>query len=99
MTGVDYRNLTFQGLRDRLDESKREVYTAWVVHGPGTTRELAEKSGIDLLTFRPRTTDLGKVGLVRVCGGRNGEGVYEAVPREEWELWRESQVNGQLMLI
>jgi hypothetical protein len=77
------------------------VYTAWLAHGPSTTRRLAEASGIDILNVRPRTTDLVHMGLVRLCGSAGGEGIYAACTRDEWEQWAadlRGQVNGQLSL-
>lgn len=73
MKPVDFRNATFEGLRGELEGLRRRVYAAWVTYGPGTTREIAEKAGIDLLTFRPRTTELVEAGLVRVAPGEQME--------------------------
>lgn len=98
-TPIDFRNETYEGLRQKLPRLRREVYAAWVVHGPGTTRQLAARSGIDILTFRPRTTELVQVGLVKCIGGEEGEGVYQAVCETEWECWRRDQVEGQLLLL
>jgi len=99
MNGIDFRNATFHSLRNSLRRDRMDVYTAWVSHGPGTTRQIATASGIDILTFRPRTTDLVQVGLVRCIGGQKGEGIYQAVPEQEWERWRADMASGQLALI
>ena len=100
MKPVDLRNATFAGLRQRLDGQRRDVYTAWVTHGPGTTREIAEKCGIDLLTLRPRTTELCEIGLVELWGStRTSEGVYQAVKSDRWESWRKDIINSQMQLI
>ena len=100
MKPIDLRNANFARLREELTQARKDVYTAWLTFGPGTTREVAEKSGIDLLTFRPRTTDLYQVGLVELCHDeRSTEGVYQAVPEERWEAWRQSILNPQMQLI
>lgn len=99
MKPIDFRNATFARIRESLDGQRAAVYTAWVVYGPGTTRGIAAASGIDLLTFRPRTTELYDCGLVAVVGREDGEGVYAARPAGEWEDWRGARVSGQQMLM
>jgi hypothetical protein len=101
MKAIEFRDLTFEGLKGSLDARRWEVYGAWTEHGPGTTREVAARSGIDLLALRPRTTELVQMGLVRVRGAHNKEGVYEVVPSAEWERWRAENfpVSGQQPLL
>ena len=99
MKPSDLRNATFAGLRQGLEGARKDVYAAWLAYGPGTTREVSAKSGIDLLTFRPRTTDLFHLGLVEmVSAERSNEGVYRAVPQSQWEIWRQTQISGQLQM-
>lgn len=100
MKPVDLRNATFAGIRQQLDGQRKDVYVAWVTFGPGTTREVAAKCGIDLLTFRPRTTELCEIGLVELWGAtRSSEGVYQAVKEARWDAWRKDVVNSQMLLI
>ena len=76
-------------------------YCEWVIHGPCTTRQLAEKSAIDILNVRPRTTDLVQIGLVEMIGGGQ-EGIYRARSQAEWEAWAAAQrpaLDGQIALI
>lgn len=47
--------------------------------GPCTTRQLAESSGMSLLTVRPRVTELLELGLVELSGRLGREGVYRQV--------------------
>jgi predicted transcriptional regulator len=83
------RDLTRANLAEFLDGDRERVYRALQQHGPATTRELANRSGIDLLNVRPRITDLVDVGLA-TCIGRtraNGtaravEGIYQAISTE-----------------
>lgn len=100
MTTIDLRNATFESLRQDLNEKRMEVYRAWVLHGPATTRQLAEKSGIDILSVRPRTTDLCDLGLVKLVDAERGyEGIYAAVTKEQWDLWHKDHVIGQQQLL
>ena len=101
MKAIDLRNATFDGLRAGLDESRAAVMVAWREFGPGTTRAVALMAGIDLLTVRPRTTELGQCGLVLLIGRRGNEGVYAAASSDGWDLWRSMNLtgNGQQMLI
>jgi hypothetical protein len=102
MKAVDYRNETWASIRGRIVEDMERVYQAYVKHGPGTTRETAAKAGISLWTFRPRNTDLVKLGFLEVMEGRgNGkDGVYIAIPFElvesRFEHWREKAIHGEL---
>lgn len=74
MDPVDYRNLTWQALSEKVAGARMAVWIAWCKHGPGTTREVAEKSGIDILTFRPRTTELFDLGFVELVPGAGRTG-------------------------
>jgi hypothetical protein len=74
------------------------VLNAFRIHGPGTTREMARKSGLELLTFRPRTTELLELGLVELVDGVDGEGIYravgESVLRQRFEERRREAMGG-----
>ncbi|MBM3855339.1 MAG: hypothetical protein FJ399_19660 [Verrucomicrobia bacterium] len=86
MNPVDFRDITFSALKARgLEGLRGRVLAAWVAHGPCTTRQLATKSGIDLLTLRPRTTELLELGLVRLSDLQpaKGEGTYRAASESE----------------
>jgi hypothetical protein len=85
MKPIDFRNETFDQLRERLNDDRELVHRAWLAHGPGTTREVAERAGIDLLSFRPRTTELFQLGLLEVAGKAGHEGIYAARSLPEWE--------------
>jgi predicted ArsR family transcriptional regulator len=66
MKPVDFRNETFAQIQERVSGDRQRVLAAWLEHGPCTTAELAAKSGIPILTLRPRTTDLYQLGFV-IC--------------------------------
>lgn len=104
MTATDIRNANFETLRDSLAERRRDVYRAFVQFGPCTTLALADKSGIGLLTLRPRATELLELGLLCVAGEEHIEGkrhgVYAATDRATWLAWREKNFpkDGQLQM-
>lgn len=78
MKAVDFRDATFRDLVGKLEGLRLQVYEAWVKHGPTTTRRLAQLCGIDLLTVRPRTTELVQLGLVEVSqAGECKEPVFD----------------------
>lgn len=88
------RNLTWLEVRERVSDDMQRVHRAYAEHGPGTTREIAEKSGISLLTLRPRTTDLYQVGMVECIDRRGGEGVYayrNEAQAEAAEAWKQDR--------
>jgi len=100
MKPIDLRNATFDMVSKTLSDRIKAVHDAWVKHGPATTRELAAKSGIDLLNVRPRTSDLCTLGLVELVGAeRSSEGIYRAVTEDHWNAWQKDQVSGQQQLI
>jgi len=105
MKATDFRNATFESLAGSLDAQRRAVYEAWLRHSPCTTRECAHRSGIDLLSLRPRTTELLQLGLLQVVSGTpasagsSHEGRYEPTPRSAWLRWRDSQLSGQEQLL
>lgn len=93
MRPIDYRNETFDRLRGEMHGLRETIYRAWLAHGPCTTRELAERAGLDILTLRPRTTELVQIGAVTVDESRTepGQGVYRARPVDEWRAWVEGR--------
>lgn len=82
MKPVDIRNENWEGLRERVAGLRLIVWQALRQHGPCTTRALAAAAGIDILTVRPRVTELVQLGFADLLEERGGEGVYAAV-REE----------------
>lgn len=87
MKPIDYRNATWDQIQERLDGLRLTAYQAWEQFGPGTTRDVATRAGIDILTFRPRSTELFQMGLIQIHAsaheGRTHEGIYAAVPLEK----------------
>lgn len=55
------------------------AFAAWLVHGPGTVRQVAGKADVALISLHPRTAELLAIGGVAVYGTSNGEPIYSAV--------------------
>lgn len=101
MSPIDYRNTTWQDLQAHVVDLRLRVLSTLRQHGPCTTRELANLSGIDLLTVRPRVTELKDLGFVTLVEdkatrtaaalrGYSGQGVYRALSEEEaWQVYRD----------
>jgi hypothetical protein len=86
MKAIDYRNETWIGVLGRVTGLRRDVLSVLTARGPCTTRELAALSGIDLLTVRPRVTELVQLGLVVMTDHRGHDGIYTAVPLEQAKI-------------
>ena len=82
MNPSDFRNLTWLDIQTRLVGLRQIVYEKLTARGPSTTRQLAAFAGLDLLTVRPRVTELCQLGLVEVAGRDGHDGIYKAVPAE-----------------
>lgn len=90
MKSIDFRNATFEQLRGRgLAGLRAEVLNAWQLHGPGTTEQIAQRSKIDILNVRPRTTELREMGFVCLTDQQdsNTEGTYRARTVTEHLRW------------
>jgi hypothetical protein len=98
MIPIDYRNDKFDSVRKRLSAMRERVYNAWLQHGPGSTRTVAKLAGIDILTFRPRSTELYQIGALELmdcpkagsdigCGdvSTGREGIYRARSITRWQ--------------
>jgi hypothetical protein len=88
MKPIDLSRATFAELKPKLNGLRSRVHRAWLAAGPGTTRDVAAKSGIDILTFRPRSTELYQLGLLELQGtapGHGHDGIYRARTLAEWE--------------
>ncbi|MCW0218375.1 MAG: hypothetical protein OJI67_08645 [Prosthecobacter sp.] len=101
MVPIDHRNHTFRDLQTRLVGLRLSVWEALLEHGPCTTRDLAQACGIDLLTVRPRMTELHQLGLVTCLDHEGHEGRYQALTLAEAEtlfLNRQAATHPQLAL-
>jgi predicted transcriptional regulator len=87
MKPVDFRNATWADVQARVSGLRRRTLLALQAHGPCTTRALAAACDADVLTIRPRVTELIQLGLVQLVPGgtRDHEGVYRALSAAEAE--------------
>ena len=80
---AEIKRLNWDQLRSRVSGLRERVYLWLLDKQPEyfTTQAIADALEINLLTVRPRVTELVQLGFVR-CVGRNWqkEGLYEAVP-------------------
>jgi hypothetical protein len=83
MLGTDIRDLNWQQLRDRIEGLRATVFSALQLFGPCTTRQLAAKMEVDLLSVRPRVTELVELGFAECIRREAGEGVYRALSYTE----------------
>ena len=82
MKPIDARTATWDEVRANLTGRRLAAYDAWKCWGPGTTHEVAERSGMSVLTLRPRTTELVQLGFVVMTEMAHKEGIYQAVSEE-----------------
>lgn len=78
MSPTSIRDLNWQQLQERITGLRATVHEALRMHGPCTTRQLAAKAGLDILTVRPRVTELSELGFAECTGREGGEGIYRA---------------------
>jgi len=84
MKAVDYRNESFDQVKSRIDSTRSFIWQRMQEAASAlTTREIAELTGVDLLTVRPRVTELLQLGFVEVAGGAGHEGRYRALSNFE----------------
>jgi hypothetical protein len=97
MKPTDYRYMTWEDIQEHLVEDRLAVYNSLQVWGPCTTRQLGVYMSLDVLSVRPRVTELCQMGLARVVevplekrreDGSVREGYYVAVSRSEAEKVR-----------
>jgi hypothetical protein len=69
MKPIDYRTATWAEILKTVEGKRQHVWRMLEMHGPCTTRQLAQATGIDILAIRPRVTELCQLGLARLCQG------------------------------
>ena len=87
MKAIDYRNATYHDVLKYISGQREAVLRAWRDHGPCTTEELAERSGLSILNIRPRSTELAELGFVLLSEDQSSAttkgGVYRAATTAE----------------
>ena len=82
---TDFRNTAFNEIKAMLSGKRAEVYRGLCLHGPCTTEELARKMALNILSVRPRVTELcqlGLAGLANAQSWRSKHGTYLGIPIE-----------------
>ena len=93
----DLRRIHFAEIRDFLQGRRQIVHDRLAIHSPCTAIELANATGWDKTSIRPRLTELQQAGLAEPNGERrNGEHVWRwvALPTAEARA-RADQERGQ----
>ena len=85
MKPIDISHANFEELKGYFDATRKDVHAIWLQVGECTTRRAAICGLRDILTFRPRTTELYQLGLLELVGREGREGVYRARTLDEWE--------------
>lgn len=80
MRPIDIRNDTWESIQGHLADDRLVIWQGFGDYGPCTTRALAEKTLISILTVRPRTTELVSMFLVELVGRNKDGGIYAHVP-------------------
>jgi predicted transcriptional regulator len=84
MKPINLSQSKFEDLQPLLSGLRKTVLKAFVDHGPATTREISRLSGLDILTVRPRATELYQIGAIELLDYCGLEGVYRARTYSEW---------------
>jgi hypothetical protein len=80
-TAASLRDAWWREIRGKLNGTRVAVYRALATAGePLTTDAIADRSGISLLTVRPRVTELCQVGLAEFVDRTGHHGRYRAIP-------------------
>jgi len=97
ITPTDIRNELHAHIQHGMKVMQVMVWERLGQHGPCTTRQLAEFTGISIFTVRPRVTELLELGLAELCGREGREGVYRqvALTSVTAELAREADARGE----
>jgi DNA-binding transcriptional regulator YhcF (GntR family) len=104
MQTIDYRNESFEQVRARVDGLRETIWKHMMTRGEAlTTRQIAAETGIDILTVRPRVTELVQIGFAEVDGLAGREGRYRAisdfVARRTYEQAKARATEAQLQLL
>lgn len=107
MKAIDFRNRTFDELKDRLLDSEWRSKVYWLLRANGsmTTREAARLLNREVHAIRPRFTELKDHGFVDLVPDQEvtpDGALYFARTPEQFEAWRAAQpqleTSGQLQM-
>jgi len=92
------RDAMWAEVQGRVHGLREEVWAWLEKHGPATSEEVAEGTGICLLTVRPRLTELCQWQFAACVGRKGRSGVYAARTAEEARTHWEREAEPQLRL-
>lgn len=92
ITTTDIKLDNWQAVQAHLTSHRLAVYTALSHRGESTSRKLANYMDEDVLTIRPRLTELMQLGFVILTGKVGHEGTYRACSQDEAKRnWDQAQ--------
>ena len=83
ITTTDIKRDNWQAIAEQLTDRRLAVWRALIHRGESTSRKLANTMDEDVLTIRPRLTELLQLGFVVLTGKQGHEGTYRACSVEE----------------
>ncbi len=83
MNPTECRDITWTEMQGRIVGLRADMHEGLRMHGPCTTRQLAERMRRDILSVRPRVTELCELGFAECTGREGGEGIYRAYDYSE----------------
>lgn len=103
ITGQEIKRQNWQEIKDTLIGPRLSVWRGLSLgylqyRRAITTRECAQLIGMDILTVRPRVTELVQLGFARCAGKQDHEGLYESVGLREAEANFHAESSGQELL-
>jgi len=98
-SATSVRDELWRELQGQLSGDRVKVYDSFMAWGPATTRRIAELVQIDILTVRPRATELLQLGLLELVGRDGHEGRYQAVRAEDVASRAEESERPQQMMM
>lgn len=94
-TPEQIRDANWAELKDQVAGDRERCWTSLMLTGrPITTRQLAAKMELDLLTVRPRVTELVQLGFAECTGKEGHEGLYRARSLQEAQAAHEARRSG-----
>ncbi len=94
-TPEQIRDANWAEIKEHVTGDRERCWTSLMLAARAmTTRQLSVRMEMDLLTVRPRVTELVQLGLVRCAGKEGHDGTYEAVSLVEAQAAHERRRAG-----
>lgn len=96
------RREAWHSIRGRTGHLHSVILNDLRTNGPATTKQIAERTRVPLLTTRPRCTELGDLGLIEAIDRTADGSVFQAVSEYEamtnWETARSREEQSAFLL-